>query len=348
MTTTTDTPSTPPPPPHAKRSGVLRIVKWVVLAVVLLIVVGVVVLFVALNGIVKKAVVSQSSASLNVPTNLGDANVSLFGGKVSLKQFDVGSPQGFKAPQLMQLGELDVGVKVSELRGQPLRINEITITDPKMVIEMAGTQFNIKKFIDSLPAGDAKPADSSEPMKLIINSLKVNGAQVVFRPDLQALSSMPGIGSTLGGLKQEYVLSIPNLDLQNIGTGEGSQNGAAIKDVVTLLVTQLASKATESDQLPPELRQLLHLNVDDVVNMAKAKLGAEVNKQLGKITEDLSKKLPGEAGKALGDVLKNSPADLKNDPGKAIEQGLGGLLNQKKDKKPAAPAAPAAPATQPK
>jgi len=319
----------------------MRIVKWIFLTLVLVIVVGVIVLFVALNGIVKKAVVSQSSASLNVPTNLGNANVSLFGGKVSLKQFDVGSPQGFKSPQLMQLGGLDVGVKVSELRGQPLRINQITITDPKMVIEMAGTQFNIKKFIDSLPAGDAKPAEASEPMKLIINDLKVSGATVIFRPDLQAISAMPGIGSSLSGMKSEYVLTIPPLELQNIGTGEGNQNGAAIKDVVTLLVTQLASKATESDQLPPELRQLLHLNVDDVVNMAKAKLGAEVNKQLGKISEDLSKKLPGEAGKALGDVLKNSTGEAKQDPGKALEQGLGGLLNQKKDKKPA-------PATQPK
>src|SRR4051812_12592390 len=309
MTIATESPSSapPPPPPPAKRSGVMRLIKWLVLALVLLIVVGVVILFITLNSIVKKAVVQQSTASLNVPTNLADANVSLFGGRVSLKQFDVGSPQGFKAPHLMQLGGLDVGVKVSELRQQPLRINQITISDPKMVIEMAGTQFNIKKFIASLPAGDAKPADNSEPMKLIINDLKVNGAQVIFRPDLQALSSMPGIGSTLSGLKQEYVLSIPPLDMQNVGSGEGNQNGAAIKDVVTLLVTQLAQKATESDQLPPELRQLLHLNVDDVVNLAKQKLGAEVNKQLGKITGDLQNKIGGEAGKALEGVLKNSP-----------------------------------------
>jgi hypothetical protein len=320
----------------------MRIIKWVVLALVLLIVIGLIVLFVALNGIVKKAVVSQSSASLNVPTSLAAANVSLFGGKVSLKQFDVGSPQGFKSPQLMQLGGLDVGVKVSELRGQPLHINEITITDPKMVIEMSGTQFNIKKFIDSLPAGDAKPAEASEPMKLIINDLKVSGATVIFRPDVQAISAMPGIGSSLSGLKSEYVLTIPPLDLKDIGTGEGNQNGAAIKDIVTLLVTQLASKATESDQLPPELRQLLHLNVNDIVNTAKAKLGEEMNKQLGKITEDLSKKVGVDAGKALEGVLKNSP---DNDPAKSIQQGLGGLLNQKKEKKPSSAAAPA---TQPK
>jgi hypothetical protein len=346
MTTTTDTPSSSPPPPPAKRSAGKRIVKILVLLVLGIILLGLLAVYLALDQIVKTTVVSQSSAQLNVPTNLDGAHVSLFGGKVSLKKFDVGSPQGFKSPQLMQLGGLDVGVKVSELREKPLHINEITITDPKMVIEMAGTQFNIKKFVDSLPAGDAKPAEASEPMKLIINELKVSGATVIFRPDVQAISAMPGIGSSLSGMKSEYVLTIPPLDLKDIGTGEGNQNGAAIKDIVTLLVTQLASKATESDQLPPELRQLLHLNVNDIVNTAKAKLGEAMNKQLGKITEDLSKKLPPEAGKALGDVLKNSTGDSKQDAAKSVEQQLGGFLHDKKEKKPAAN--PAAPATQPK
>jgi hypothetical protein len=205
-----------------------------------------------------------------------------------------------------------------------------------MVIEMQGMNFNIKKFIDSLPAGEeTKTPEGKEPLKLIINDLKVNGAQVIFRPDLQALSAVPGIGQNLGGLKQEYVLSIPPLELQNIGSGEGNQNGAAIKEVVSLLVTQLAAKATQSDQLPPELRQVLSMNVTEITNMVKAKIGEQVNKQLGKINEELNQKLGGEAGKAIGDVLKSSTAGgggatTKPDVGKAVQQGLGDLLNKKK------------------
>src|SRR5262249_23052874 len=155
----------------------------------------------------------------------------------------------------------------------------------------------------------------------IINDLKVQGAQVIFRPDLTALSSIPGLGKNLGGLKQEYALSIPTLDLENIGNADGNANGAAIKDVVSLLVTNLAQKASESDQLPPELRDVLHLNVNDLKDLAKAKLGEELNKQLGKI-----------GGGALGDVLKSSP-DGKIDASKAVEQGLGNLLGQKDKKK---------------
>ena len=324
----------------------MRIVGRIVLVLVLVILVALLVLYLNLNSIVRRTVQTQSSNSLNVPTQLGAANVSLFGGAVKLRDFQVGSPQGFKAPQMMSLGGVDVGVKLSELRSDPVRVNQIEIKDPKMIIEMQGTNFNIKKFVDGLPAGEDKPAEGKPPLKLVINDLKVNGAQVIFRPDLQAISALPGLGQNLGGLKQEYVLSIPPLEMQNVGSGAGNQNGAAIKEVISLLVTQLAAKATESDQLPPELRQVLSLNVKDITNMVKAKIGAQVDKQLGKITQDLSKKLGGEAGQAIGDILKNSTGtggagtasggatSLPTDASKAIEQGLGGLLGNRDKKKP--------------
>lgn len=329
-------------PAPAKRGGAGRIIKWIVIVVLLVLVVGGLVVYLKLDEIVRSTVEKQSSASLNVPTQLQGASVSLFGGEVGLKDFKVGSPQGFVG-DMLRLGGLDVGVKVSELRQDPLRISQITIKDPKLVIEMKGTDFNIKKFVDQLPTGEPKPADQSQPLKLIINDLKVQGAQVIFKPDLAALSSLPGIGQNLGGLKSEYTLSIPPLEMQNVGTGEGNQNGAQIKEVVTMLITQLAAKATESEQLPPELRQILKLNVNDLTNMAKAKIGEEVNKQLGKISEDLQKKLPGDAGKALDGVLKN-PSEAAKDPGKALEQGLGGLIGGKKKSPTTAPA----PATPPK
>src|SRR5207244_12086242 len=123
-------------------------------------------------------------------------------------------------------------------------------------IEMQGTAFNIKKFVDSLPAGEDKPAaDGKPPMKLVIGDLKVTGAQVILKPDLAALSALPGVGQNLGGLKQEYVLSIPPLEMQNVGSGDGNKIGAASKEIVSLLVTQLAAKADNSKLLPPKLPQ---------------------------------------------------------------------------------------------
>jgi hypothetical protein len=122
-----------------------------------------------------------------------------------------------------------------------------------------------------------------------------------------AVSLRPGIP----GLKDEIKLTIPSFELKEIGNAEGNKNGAAIKEVVQLLVTTLAKKASESDQLPPEVRQLLSLNVDQI----KQRVAAEVNKKVGELQEEIGKQLPGEIGK---------------DAGKAIQEGIGGLLNQNK------------------
>jgi len=192
---------------------------------------------------------------------------------------------------------------------------------------MKGKEFNVKKFIDSLPEGDPTPPEEEKPMKLIINNLKVTGAEVVFQPDPSVLSAVPGLDVSKLNLKSEYNLQIPPLELNNIGTADGADNGAAIKDVATLLVTQLAAKAAESEQIPPELRMLLSGNVNDMLNVAKAKLGEEVNKQVGKITADLKEKLGGELGESVGQILSD-PNKLKQDPGKAIQEGLGGLINR--------------------
>src|SRR4029079_19277903 len=212
----------------------------------------------------------------------GSANVSLFGGKVGLHNFEIASPSGFSAPQMMQLGGLDVRVKLGELRSDPVRVSSIAINDPKMVIEMQGMKFNIRQFIESLPAGEeTKTTEKGEPLKLIIDDLQVNGAQVVFRPDMKMLGSIPGLQDQ-SAIKSEYTLKIPNLKLEKIGTGEGNQNGAAVKEVVSLLVTQLASKAAESKDLPPEIRQLLSGDLSAMTDMLKAKVGEEVNKQVQK------------------------------------------------------------------
>lgn len=333
------------PPPRRKKHRVLRIVTWTIVVIIVLIVIGLVALYLNLNSIVRSTVQKQSQAQLNVPTSLQSANVNIFGGDVALKGFDVGSPQGFDAPHMMSLGGVNVGVNLGQLRQDPMRVDQITITNPKLVIEMHGMKFNVKQFIDNLPAGEPKTTpEQKKPLKLIINDLKVQGAQVVFRPDVQALSSLPGIGKNLSGLKQEYTLSIPTLDMQNVGTGAGNENGAAIKDVVSLLVTKLAEKATQSTDLPPELRNVLNLNVGDLANMSKTKLGQAAQEQLGKISQDLSKNLPPEAANAvkqgLGGVIgqvtgTTQPASTQpedNNAAKALEQGLGNLLGGKKKK----------------
>ena len=66
--------------------------------------------FMYLDRIVKSTIETQASSSLSLPTTLDSASLALMGGKVNLKQLDIGSPKGFTADHMFELGGLAVAV----------------------------------------------------------------------------------------------------------------------------------------------------------------------------------------------------------------------------------------------
>jgi len=305
----------------------MKVLKWIILVLVVVIVIGGIVFYLNLNRIVRTTVARQSTQSLNLETTVGGANLSLFGGDLTLSNMQIASPPGFSAPKLFSLSGIDVDVKYGQLRDDPMRIQSINIQNPKLVLEQSGGKFNVQAVMDQL-AKDNKPTPNDgkrqegEPLRLIIDQLKVTGATVAVRPGIP-------------GLKDEYDLTLPPITLSHIGSGEGNQNGAAIKEVVMLLATTMASKAADSDQIPPQLKELLNLNV----NQLAAQLQEKFNTQIARVADDLAKKLPGQLGEAVGGALKNPEETLK-DPGKALQEGLGGLIpggNKGQSTQPAKP-----------
>lgn len=291
-----------------------KAIKWIALSVLLLIIVVIGVVWFYLNSIVKHTVETQATASLNLPTTLGGANVSLLGGSFGLSDLQIASPPGFSADKMFKLGGVKLGVNYSDLKQQPIRVASINIDKPQLVIEQKGGKFNFQALVDQ--ESKAPPAEEGEPIKLIINELTVNGAQVTIKPGIP-------------GLDKDINIPISSMSLKNIGTAEGNQNGVAIKEVVGQVVTALTAEASKSDALPPEVRQLLSLNVAQVAQ----KLQGEFNKQLGAISGDVNKALgdiakdPSKAGESLKNVQENA-----KEAGKDLQKNLGGLLGGDKKK----------------
>jgi uncharacterized protein involved in outer membrane biogenesis len=275
--------------------------KWlriILIVVPVLIIAAVLVLFWRLDAIVRSTVETQATAQLGVPTTLAGANVSVFGGTVALRDFAVGSPKGFDAPRMLQLGGTKLAVAYSELNDQPIRVRAIEVNQPTLVIEQKDLALNFKALIDQMPKSEPSPAETGEPVRLIIDDLKINGAAVVVR------SGIPGV-------QQQIDLKLPDFAVKNIGNAEGAQNGAAVRDVVLVVIAALADAAAKSEQLPPELRQLLNLNVEQ---LAREKLQG-VQKEIGRAVED---------------VLKD-PTKAQ-DVGKQLEKGLKDVIGGKKDR----------------
>ena len=292
------TTTTPPPAEQPRRRGKLgRIIKWTFLIVLLLLIGGGVLLWVNLNGILKRTIETQSTASLNLKTELDAAALSVFGGSVSLDDLKIASPQGFNAPQMFTLDNAHVNVKVGELRGDPVRIQSIRLDKPELVVERTGNQFNFKRAMDLMPKTEAAPPDQ-EPLRMIIGELTVTDPLVVVRP---GSINIPGIT-----LPEEITVPIPTITLKNNGTDGSAENGAAVKDVVMQVITVMAANAANSDKLPDQLKNLMNVDVQQVV----AGLAGEAQKRI-------LAAVPGEAGRALANVVADPQALLK-DPSKVV------------------------------
>lgn len=273
----------------------MKLIRRIVLAVVLLVILIGLIIYFSLDHIIKTTVQSQATSSLNLTTTLGSANLSLFGGKLNLSNLQVASPKGYSAPQMLDVGSTDLAVSYGQLRSDPVHVAAITIANPKLVIEQKNGQLNFKTAIDDMPQSDAAPSNS-QPLKLIVDDLKLENPQVVVK----------GIGAA------DVPVTLPSLDLKNIGTGDSAQNGAAVKDVVTQIITAMAASASNSSALTAEFKSILSANV----GAAMTKLGAEAQKRVANA-------IPGQVGQSLSQLVSN-PQALAKDPGKAVQSLLGG------------------------
>ena len=287
----------------------MKPLRRTVLVLFSLLVVAGAIAYLGLDRILKTTVEKQSSASLKLTTTLNSARLSLFGGRVNLNRLRIASPQGFSAPHMLELGDTDLAVSYGQLRKDPIHVQSLTLNQPRLVIEQSNGALNFKKAMDRMPARDSS---AEKPIKLVIDELKMQDALVVIHPGLP-------------GVRQEITVPVPSIALKNVGSGRGSQNGAAIKDVAMVVIAALAGSAAQSGSLPPELKAILQLNVGQVAG----KLGAEAQKQIAAA-------IPGELGNRLGKVA-GDPQALAKDPTKVLQGEVGGILGGKKD--PAPPAA---------
>jgi len=262
----------------------MRPLRRVLLVLVSLLVIAGVVAWLNLDRILKRTVETEGSSSLKLSTTLNRAHLSLLGGRLHLNRLDIASPKGFSAPHMLEVGDVDLAVRYGELRKDPIHVQSLIVKQPRLVIEQSNGALNFKTAMDRMP-----PSRSSreKPIRLIIDELKMEDAQVVIHPGLP-------------GVRQEITVPVPSITLKDVGSGRGSQNGAAIKDVVMVVIAALAGHAAQSGALPAELRGLLQLNVGQVAG----KLGAEAQA----LAKDPGKVLQGEINGLLGGKSPQPPA----------------------------------------
>src|ERR1043165_8774914 len=83
--------------------------------------------FVFLGSVVKAGVEKVGPIVTQVPVKLDSANLSIFSGKGSLHGFELGNPQGFKAPNAIKVGSVGVAVVPKSVFGDKVIIQSIRV-----------------------------------------------------------------------------------------------------------------------------------------------------------------------------------------------------------------------------
>lgn len=238
---------------------------WLFIAVVA--VLALVVLIFGLSNlgpIIKKAVNTQGPKITGTQLSLGDVDVSLLSGQVTLQKFLLGNPQGFNSPHAVAVKSIYVDVDEKSLTDETIIIERIEVVGPDIYYEKGASIDNFKALqrnISKSAGGGSSSAstDSSESSKkLLIRELVISGGQVHL-----AVKGLSG---------QDISATLPDIRMKNIGQKKAGVSPAeAAREIFTVLYGKISS---------PEVRGALTKGLQDLQGSAE-QLGQEAVEQAG-------------------------------------------------------------------
>lgn len=195
--------------------------------------------------IVKVAVEHYGPEILGVKVSLGSVDISTADGRGVAKRLEIGTPEGFGAPNALSVGEIRVAVDPGTITGPIVTIPELVVESPAITYErgdrgtnLEAIQRNIRSYIEASGGPSAsRPAEAkSGRRKFIVGRLTVRNAKVTMtNPALQG---------------QGVTFDLPDITLHDIGRRQGGLTPSEIGNVVvTELEARIAQKVLTSVDL---------------------------------------------------------------------------------------------------
>jgi hypothetical protein len=223
-----------------KKNLFLRILLGIVAVLLILLVVAVV----FLGHTVKTSVNTVAPLVLGVPVHVEKVHASPFRGRITMHDFTVGNPEGFKTDSLVEFDTLVFDIDVPSCFSDTVRIEEITVEGFALTMEQGLRYNNLLAFLSNLKGADEKekeeeakeeekePAGGKPAKKVVIDSVDITGTRFKF-----ALTAMMGAA---------VPIPLPPIHLQDIGKDPetGEAEGTSPRDAVIAVFSGIASAAS--------------------------------------------------------------------------------------------------------
>jgi len=272
-----------------------RLFITIPLIIVILLIAAVVLVGLFADRAVKMGIEKGGSAALPVAVKVGDADMSILGGKLALHDLIIENPEGYKHENLLELKSGSVGVNIRSLLSDTVEINNITLDGAVVVLEQKDLlRNNIKDILKALPKEEQ--GEPVEGKKLHIDELIISNTTVkVELPPLPGkVASIPTIPLELG-----------TITMTDLGGDNKLDTAKLVRKILSALFQGIAEQG--KGVLPDELMDGISGELNELIDESKGilKEGAK------KILEGT-----GDMGKEIGEGLKGLEGLL---PGKKKE-----------------------------
>lgn len=206
-----------------------------------------------LDSLIKSGIEVAGSSALGAAVTVDSVSISPLSGAGTIRGLRIANVEGYSREHALRLGEVSVQLDAASLFSDVVEVDSVNIIAPVISYETKIRTDNIRELLNNLPQGDGSsaPATTSEAgVLLIVREINMLGAQ-----------------ANLVAMTMEAPVSLPDIQLRNIGT---SDDAATVPELARTVLGAL-SRALLNADLPTF--DMLREGVEDRVREGVEELG---------------------------------------------------------------------------
>lgn len=205
-------------------------------ALILFVIAALIFLLTNINWIVKTAIEKYGSQAAGTAVRVSSVSIGLTEGKATIEGLTVANPKGFTAPHILSLGSISVRILPRSVSSDPLVIENISITEPRIAYEMNGSRVsNIDLLKKNIAGSEPKRSvgDKKEKARRIrIRKLVIERGRAEVR--VTALGDSP------------RTVMLKKIEVTDIGGQAGETPDQVAKQILNAVVTEAGKEVSQA------------------------------------------------------------------------------------------------------
>lgn len=242
---------------------------------VLIVVIGIAVFMLVgnLDKIVKGGIEGVGSELMGVPVQVASVELKLKDGSGQISGVTIGNPAGYSSANAFQMDVIRLGLNMKSLGKQPFVINELTIANPVVSLDVKEDgSSNLQTILDNMEKNSAKAdekaaaeqpqaegAPEGEPVRIAFKNLSITGVTA------NVMKAGPN--------PQNETVVLPNIVVSDVG----GANGLTPAELGSMIFGEIIASSMKN-ALEKKLTEKLEEAAGGLMDSLKKSLGGDKEK----------------------------------------------------------------------